>query len=156
MPRRGAVSKRKVLKDPIYNSERVTKLINKVMLDGKKGTAQRIVYEAFDMVFQKAGKDAIEVFTKAMENVMPLLEVKARRVGGATYQVPVEVRADRKEALGLRWIVDYARERSEKTMAERLGNEILDAFYSTGAAFNKIEDSHKIDEENKAFAHYRW
>ena len=156
MPRRGAVSKRKVLKDPIYNSELVTKLINNVMLDGKKNLAQKIVYGAFDIVAEKSGLDALEVFNKAMENVSPSLEVKARRVGGATYQVPMEVRADRKQALGLRWIVNYSRERSEKTMIERLSSEILDAFNSTGASVKKREDTHKMAEANKAFAHYRW
>ena len=156
MPRRGAVSKRKVLKDPIYNSELVTKLINNVMLDGKKNLAQKIVYGAFDIVAEKSGLDALEVFNKAMENVSPSLEVKARRVGGATYQGPMEVRADRKQALGLRWIVNFSRERSEKTMIERLSGEILDAFNSTGASVKKREDTHKMAEANKAFAHYRW
>lgn len=156
MPRRGAVSKRKVLKDPIYKSELVTKLINNVMLDGKKNLAQKIVYGAFDIVAEKSGLDALEVFNKAMENVSPSLEVKARRVGGATYQVPMEVRADRKQALGLRWIVNFSRERSEKTMVERLSGEILDAFNSTGASVKKREDTHKMAEANKAFAHYRW
>ena len=156
MPRRGAVSKRKVLKDPVYGSEMVTKLINNVMLDGKKSVAQNIVYGAFDIVFSKSGKDALEVFKKAMENVCPSLEVKPRRVGGATYQVPIEVRADRKRALGLRWIVDFSRKRSENTMIERLAAEILDAYNSTGASFKKKEDTHKMAEANKAFAHYRW
>lgn len=156
MPRRGAVSKRKVLKDPIYGSEIVTKLINNVMLDGKKNIAQKIVYGAFSLVAEKSGLDALEVFNKAMENVSPSLEVKARRVGGATYQVPMEVRSDRKQTLGLRWIVRYSRERSEKTMVERLSSEILDAFNSTGASFKKREDTHKMAEANKAFAHYRW
>ena len=156
MPRRGAISKKHITRDPVYHSELVSKLINKVMLDGKKTLASKIVYDAFNVVENKSGKTAMEVFTKAMENVSPSLEVKARRVGGATYQVPVEVRSSRKEALGLRWIVNYARDRSEKTMVDRLSAEILDAFNSTGSAFKKKEDTHKMAEANKAFAHYRW
>lgn len=156
MPRKGHVSKRDVLPDPIYNSKIVTKLINKVMLDGKRGIAQRIVYGAFDRVAEKTGKDALEVFEEALNNVMPVLEVKARRVGGATYQVPVEVRADRRQSLGIRWIVEFARSRSEKTMEERLANEIMDASNNTGAAVKRKEDMHKMAEANKAFAHYRW
>ena len=156
MPRRGAVSKRKVMKDPVYGSEVVTKLINNVMLDGKKSLASKIVYDALEIVSDKSGKPAMETFNIAMENVCPSLEVKARRVGGATYQVPMEVSAHRKQALGLRWIVRYSRERSEKTMIQRLSAEIMDAFNSTGAAFKKKEDTHKMAEANKAFAHYRW
>jgi len=156
MPRRGGIGKRSVIKDSVYHSAVVSKLINKVMLDGKKNLASKIVYDAFNIVENKSGKTAMEVFKKAMENVSPSLEVKARRVGGATYQVPMEVRAERKEALGLRWIVNYARERSEHTMVERLSAEILDAFNSTGASFKKKEDTHKMAEANKAFAHYRW
>ena len=156
MPRRGAISKRKVMKDPIYGSEVVTKLINNVMLDGKRTLASKIVYDALEIVSQKLGKPALEAFNLAMENVCPSLEVKARRVGGATYQVPIEVSATRKQALGLRWIVRYSRERSEHTMTQRLSAEIMDAFNSTGAAFKKKEDTHKMAEANKAFAHYRW
>jgi small subunit ribosomal protein S7 len=156
MPRRGNIAKRDVLADPIYNSELVSRLINNVMLDGKKGVAQKIVYDAFNIVAEKTGKDALEVFEQAMENVMPVLEVKARRMGGATYQVPMEVRPERKQTLGLRWITKYARLRNEKTMKERLAGEILDAVNSTGGAFKKREDTHKMADANKAFAHYRW
>ena len=156
MPRRGNIAKRDVLADPIYNSELVSRLINNVMLDGKKGVAQKIVYDAFNIVAEKTGKDALEVFEQAMENVMPVLEVKARRMGGATYQVPMEVRPERKQTLGLRWITKYARLRNEKTMKESLAGEILDAVNSTGGAFKKREDTHKMADANKAFAHYRW
>mgnify|MGYP003089628352 FL=1 len=156
MPRRGSIAKRDVLPDPLYNSKLVTRLINNVMYDGKKGVAQKIVYSAFDIIAEKTGKEPLEVFEAAMENVMPVLEVKARRVGGATYQVPMEVRPERKETLGLRWISTYARARSEKTMKERLANEILDAVNGAGGAFKKREDTHKMAEANKAFAHYRW
>ena len=156
MPRRGNIAKRDVLADPIYNSELVSRLINNVMLDGKKGVAQKIVYDAFNIVAEKTGKDALEVFEQAMENVMPVLEVKARRMGGATYQVPMEVRPERRQTLGLRWITKYSRERNERTMKERLAGEILDAVNSTGGAFKKREDTHKMADANKAFAHYRW
>ena len=156
MPRRGHVARRDVLPDPMYNSKTVTRLINNIMLDGKKGVAQKIVYDAFDIIKEKTGKDPVEVFEEAMNAVMPVLEVKARRVGGANYQVPIEVRPDRRETLGLRWITLYARKRSERTMAERLSNELLDAINSTGGAFKKKEDTHKMAEANKAFAHYRW
>jgi small subunit ribosomal protein S7 len=156
VPRKGHVPKRDVLPDPIYNDKVVTKLINKIMLDGKKGIAQKICYGAFDIIKEKTGKDPLEVFEQAMNNVMPVLEVKARRVGGATYQVPIEVRPDRRQALGLRWLVNYARERGEKTMKERLAAEIMDAANGTGGAFKKKEDTHKMAEANKAFAHYRW
>ena len=156
MPRKGFIAKREVLPDPIYNNVVVTKLINNIMLDGKKGVAQKIVYGAFDEVAEKSGKDAIEVFEEAMTNIMPQLEVKARRIGGATYQVPIEVRPDRRQALALRWLTLYSRKRSEKTMKERLANEILDASNNTGASVKKKEDMHKMAEANKAFAHYRW
>ena len=156
MPRRGQISKRDVLPDPVYNSKLVTKLINNIMLDGKKGVAQKIVYDAFEIVEAKESKNPLEVFTEALENIMPVLEVKARRVGGSTYQVPMEVRAERRQTLGLRWITAYSRNRSEKTMAERLAAEILDAKNSTGGAFKKKEDTHKMAEANKAFAHYRY
>ena len=156
MPRRGNIAKRDVLADPIYNSKMVTRLVNSVMLDGKKGVAQKIVYEAFDIIREKTGKEPLEVFEAAMENVMPVLEVKARRVGGATYQVPMEVRPERRQTLGLRWITLYSRQRSERTMKERLANEIIDAVNSTGSAFKKREDTHKMAEANKAFAHYRY
>ena len=156
MPRRGSIAKRDVLPDPMYNSKLVTRLINNVMLDGKKGVAQKIVYAAFDIIQEKTGNDPLETFENAMENVMPVLEVKARRVGGATYQVPMEVRAERRQTLGLRWITAYSRQRSERTMKERLAGEILDAINSTGGAFKKREDTHKMAEANKAFAHYRW
>lgn len=156
MPRRGHVARRDVLADPLYNSKTVTRLINNIMLDGKKGVAQKIVYDAFDIIKEKTGKDPVEVFEEAMNCVMPVLEVKARRVGGANYQVPIEVRPDRRETLGLRWITMFSRKRSERTMAERLANELLDAINSTGGAFKKKEDTHKMAEANKAFAHYRW
>ena len=156
MPRKGHIQKRDVLADPIYNSKIVTKLINNVMLDGKKGIAQKIVYGAFDRVAAKTGKDALEVFEEAMNNVMPVLEVKARRIGGATYQVPIEVRADRRQALGLRWLTLFARKRGEKTMEERLAHEIMDAANNAGSAVKRKEDMHKMAEANKAFAHYRW
>ena len=156
MPRRGKVSKRDVLQDPIYSSKLVTRLINNIMLDGKKGVAQKIVYGAFDIVSEKSGKPALEVFEAAMENIMPNLEVKARRVGGATYQVPMEVRADRRQTLGLRWITKYARLRNEQTMREKLAAEILDAVNGVGGSVKKREDTHKMAEANKAFAHYRW
>ena len=156
MPRRGNVPKREVLPDPIYNSVLVTKLINSVMLDGKKGVAQKVVYDAFHIVEEKTGKSGLEAFTEAMENVMPTLEVKARRVGGATYQVPMEVRPERRQTLGLRWITKYSRARSEKTMRERLAGEILDACNNLGGAVKKREDTHKMAEANKAFAHYRY
>ena len=156
MPRRGQISKRDVLPDPLYGSKLVTKLINNVMQDGKKGVAQKIVYEAFAMIEAKQGTNALEVFNAAMENVMPVLEVKARRVGGSNYQVPMEVRAERRQTLGLRWIISYARSRGEKTMAERLANEIMDAKSGMGGAFKKKEDTHKMAEANKAFAHYRF
>ena len=156
MPRRGSIPKRDVLPDPVYNSKLVTRLINNIMLDGKKGVAQKIVYDAFDIVAEKTGKDALEVFEQSMENIMPLLEVKARRVGGATYQVPIEVRPDRRVTLGLRWLTTYSRARSERTMKERLANEIMDAVNNSGASVKKREDTHKMAESNKAFAHYRW
>ena len=156
MPRRGNVAKRDVLPDPMYNSKLVTRLVNNIMLDGKKGVAQKIVYEAFDIVAEKTGKDALEVFEQAMENVMPSLEVKARRVGGSTYQVPMEVRPERRQTLGLRWLTNYSRLRSEKTMKERLAGEILDAINGAGGAAKKRDDTHKMAEANKAFAHYRW
>jgi len=156
VPRKGHVPKREVLPDPIYNDKVVTKLINKVMLDGKKGIAQKIVYGAFDIVREKTGKDPLEVFEQALNNVMPVLEVRARRVGGATYQVPVEVRPERRQALGIRWIVNFARQRSERTMRQKLAGEIMDAANNTGNAVKKKEDTHKMAEANKAFAHYRW
>lgn len=156
VPRKGYVAKRDVLPDPIYNDKVVTKLINNIMIDGKKGIAQKICYGAFDIIKEKTGKDPLEVFEQALNNVMPVLEVKARRVGGATYQVPVEVRPERRQALGLRWLVNYARLRGERTMKERLAAEILDATNSMGGAFKKKEDTHKMAEANKAFAHYRW
>ena len=156
MPRRGNVAKRDVLPDPMYNSKLVTRLINSVMLDGKKGVAQKIVYGAFEIVQQKTGKEPLEVFEQAMENVMPSLEVKARRVGGSTYQVPMEVRPERRQTLGLRWLTSYSRSRSERTMKERLAGEILDAINGAGGAAKKREDTHKMAEANRAFAHYRW
>ena len=156
MPRRGYIAKREVLPDPIYNSKVVTKLINNIMLDGKKTVAQKIVYDAFDFIKEKEGKDALEVFEAALNNIMPVLEVKARRVGGATYQVPMEIRAERRQTLGLRWLVNYARNRNEKTMAEKLANEIIDAMNSTGGSFKKKEEMHRMAEANKAFAHYKW
>ncbi len=156
MPRRGTIAKRDVLPDPMYNSKVVTKLINNVMLDGKKAVAQNIVYDAFDIIKEKEGKDPLEVFEQALENVMPVLEVKARRVGGATYQVPLEIRPDRRQTLGLRWLVSYSRKRHEKTMSEKLAGEILDAIAGNGGAYKKKEDVHKMAEANKAFAHYKW
>ncbi|MCX7715306.1 MAG: 30S ribosomal protein S7 [Clostridia bacterium] len=156
MPRKGFIAKREVLPDPIYNSVVVTKLINNIMLDGKKGVAQRIVYDAFDIIREKTGSDPLEVFQKAMDQIMPVLEVKARRVGGATYQVPMEVRPERRQTLGLRWLTRYSRERNEKTMKERLANEIMDAVNGTGGAVKKREDTHKMAEANRAFANYRW
>ena len=156
MPRRGGVQKRDVLPDPMYGSKVVTKLINQVMYDGKRGTAQRICYDAFDIIKDKTGREPLEVFDQAMENVMPLLETKARRVGGSNYQVPIEVRPDRRQTLGLRWLVTFTRKRGERTMADRLAAEIMDAANNTGASVKKREDTHKMAEANKAFAHYRW
>ena len=156
MPRRGQISKREVLPDPMYGSTLVTKLINNMMYDGTKGVAQKIVYDAFKIVEAKTEKNALEVFTEALENVMPVLEVKARRLGGSTYQVPMEVRAERRQTLGLRWIRTYSRQRSERTMAERLAGEILDATNNMGGAFKKKEETHRMAEANKAFAHYRY
>ena len=156
VPRKGYIAKREVLPDPMYNNIVVTKLINNIMLDGKKGVAQNIVYGAFEIVAEKTGKDAVEVFTEAMENIMPVLEVKARRVGGATYQVPIEVRPDRRQTLGLRWLTLYSRQRNERTMRERLAGEILDAVNNMGSAVKKKEDTHKMAEANRAFSHYRW
>ena len=156
MPRRGQISKRDVLPDPLYNSKLVTKLVNNIMLDGKKGVAQKIVYDAFAEVEAKAGQNALEVFQAALENVMPVLEVKARRVGGSNYQVPMDVRPERRQTLGLRWMVSYARSRNERTMSERLAGEILDAKNSTGGAFKKKEETHRMAEANKAFAHFKY
>ena len=156
VPRKGFIAKREVLPDPMYNNIVVTKLINNIMLDGKKGVAQNIVYGAFEIVAEKTGKDALEVFLAAMENIMPVLEVKARRVGGATYQVPMEVRPERRQTLGLRWLTVYSRARSERTMKERLANEIMDAVNNLGASIKKKEETHKMAEANKAFSHYRW
>jgi small subunit ribosomal protein S7 len=156
MPRRGSAPKRDVLPDPIYNSIMLTKLVNQVMLDGKRGTAQRICYEAFDIIREKMGLDPLEVFEKAMENIMPVLEVKSRRVGGATYQVPIEVRPERRQTLGIRWLVDNTRKRSERTMKQRLAGELMDAYNGTGGSVKKREDTHKMAEANRAFAHYRW
>ena len=156
MPRKGHTQKRDVLADPLYSNKVVTKLINNIMLDGKRGVAQKIVYGAFEEVAEKTGKDAVEVFEEAMNNIMPVLEVKAKRIGGATYQVPIEVRPDRRQALGLRWLTMFSRKRSEKTMEERLANEILDAANNTGASVKRKEDMHKMAEANKAFAHYRF
>ena len=156
MPRKGFIAKREVLPDPMYNNIVVTKLINNIMLDGKKGVAQSIVYGAFEIIAEKTGKEALEVFTQAMENIMPVLEVKARRVGGATYQVPIEVRPERRQTLGLRWLTKYSRERNERTMKERLAGEILDAVNNMGGAVKKKDDTHKMAEANKAFSHYRW
>lgn len=156
MPRRGNVPKREILPDPVYNSVLVTKLINSIMLDGKKGVAQKVVYDAFDIIKAKTDRNPQEAFTEALNNIMPSLEVKARRVGGATYQVPIEVRPERRQTLGLRWLTTYARKRSEKTMKERLSGEILDALNNTGASVKKREDTHKMAESNKAFAHFRW
>ena len=156
VPRKGYIAKREVLPDPMYNNVVVTKLINNIMLDGKKGVAQSIVYGAFEIIAEKTGKDALEVFTQAMENIMPVLEVKARRVGGATYQVPIEVRPERRQTLGLRWLTRYSRERNERTMKERLAGEIMDATNNMGGAVKKKDDTHKMAEANKAFSHYRW
>ena len=156
VPRRGNIAKRDVLADPLYNSKMVTRLINNIMYDGKKGVAQKIVYDAFDIVKEKTGNDPLESFEKALENIMPVLEVKARRVGGSTYQVPMEVRPERRETLGLRWLTTYARARSERTMRERLAGEIMDAVNGNGNACKKREDTHKMAEANKAFAHYRY
>jgi len=156
MPRKGPVPRRDVLPDPIYNSKLVTRLINRIMIDGKKGVAQRILYNAFDLIRERTGKNPMEVFEQALKNVMPVLEVKARRVGGANYQVPVEVKPERRTSLGLRWLVNYARLRGEHTMEERLAAEIIDAANNTGAAVKKRDDTHKMAEANKAFAHYRW
>ena len=156
MPRRGSISKRDVLPDPLYNSKLVTKLINNVMYDGKKGVAQTIVYDAFNLIEEKVGQNALEVFQAALDNIKPELEVKARRVGGSTYQVPMEVRADRQQTLALRWLINYSRSRSERTMAERLAGEIMDAKNSMGGAFKKKEETHRMAEANKAFAHYRY
>lgn len=156
MPRRGQIAKRDVLPDPLYNSKVVTRLINNIMLDGKKGVAQKIVYGAFNIIQEKTGNDPIETFEQAMENVMPVLEVKARRIGGATYQVPLEVRPERRQTLGLRWITAFARARSERTMKERLAAEIMDAANKTGGAVKKCEDTHRMAEANKAFAHFRY
>jgi len=156
VPRRGNVPKREILPDPIYSSVLVTKLVNSIMLDGKKGVAQKVVYGAFDIIKEKTGNEPQEVFVQAMENIMPSLEVKARRVGGATYQVPMEVRPARRQTLGLRWLTNYSRARGERTMAERLAGEIMDAANNTGSAVKKREDTHKMAESNKAFAHFRW
>ncbi|MBQ7779121.1 MAG: 30S ribosomal protein S7 [Clostridia bacterium] len=156
MPRRGQISKRDVLPDPLYNSKLVTKLINNVMLDGKKGVAQKIVYDAFKVVEEKSGKNALEAFTTALDNIMPVLEVKARRVGGSTYQVPMDVRPERRQTLGLRWLVTYSRARGEKTMADRLAAEIVDAINGVGGAVKKREETHRMAEANKAFAHYKY
>lgn len=156
MPRRGQISKRDVLPDPLYNSKLVTKLINNIMYDGKKGVAQKIVYDAFKVVEEKSGKSALEAFVAALDNIMPVLEVKARRVGGSTYQVPMEVRPERRQTLGLRWLVTYARTRGEKTMADRLAAEIVDAVNGTGGAVKKREETHRMAEANKAFAHYKY
>ena len=156
MPRRSRQTKRDVMNDPVYNNKTVTKLINQIMQSGKKGVAESIVYDAFDIIKEKTGKDPLEVFDQALKNVMPVLEVKARRVGGANYQVPIEVRHDRRQTLAIRWLTKYSRDRSGRTMRERLASEILDAASSTGATFKKKEDTHKMAEANKAFAHYRW
>ena len=156
MPRRGNVPKREILPDPVYHSVLVTKLTNSIMLDGKKGVAQKVVYDAFRIIEEKTGKSPLEVFTAALDNIMPSLEVKARRVGGSTYQVPMEVRPERRQTLGLRWLTNYSRNRGEKTMKERLAGEIMDAANNTGSAVKKREDTHKMAESNRAFAHYRW
>ena len=156
MPRRGFIPKREVLADPVYNSVVVTKLINQVMYDGKRGVAQKVCYGAFDIIRNKTGREPLEVYEQAMANIMPVLEVKARRVGGATYQVPIEIRPERRQTLALRWLVSYSRNRSERTMMERLSGEIMDAANSTGNTFKKKEDTHKMAEANRAFAHYRW
>ncbi|MGL4523433.1 MAG: 30S ribosomal protein S7 [Bacilli bacterium] len=156
MPRKGPVAKRDVLPDPLYNSKLVTRLVNKLMIDGKRGTAQKIIYNAFELIQERTGKEPMEVFEAALKNIMPVLEVRARRVGGANYQVPVEVRPDRRSTLGLRWLVNYSRKRGEKTMEQRLAGELMDAANGAGAAVKKREDTHKMAEANKAFAHYRW
>ncbi len=156
MPRKGHIPKRPVMEDPIYKDKIVTKLINQIMLDGKKGVSQRIVYGAFNSISEKTGEDALEVFYKALNNIMPVLEVKARRVGGATYQVPIEVSPQRRQTLGLRWLITYSRKRGERTMSERLSKEIMDAANGVGASVKKKEDTHKMAEANKAFAHFRW
>lgn len=156
MPRKGHIAKRDVLPDPVYNSKVVTKFINSIMEDGKKGVAQKICYDAFELIAKRSGKEALEVFEEAMNNVMPLLEVKARRIGGATYQVPIEVRPERRQTLGIRWMLIAARKRGEKLMSERVAGELLDASNNTGAAVKKREDTHKMAEANKAFAHYRY
>ena len=156
MPRRGNVPHREVLPDPVYNSKLVSKLVNSIMLDGKKGVAQKVVYGAFDIIKEKTGNEPLDVFTQAMENIMPVLETKTRRVGGANYQVPMEVRPARRQTLGLRWLTAYSRARGERTMAERLAGELMDAANNTGAAVKKREDTHKMAEANKAFAHFRW
>lgn len=156
MPRKGHIPKREVMQDPIYNDKAVTKLINQLMYDGKKGVAQSIVYGAFDIIKEKTGEEPLEIFNKAMNNIMPVLEVKARRVGGATYQVPIEVRPERRQTLGLRWLVTYSRKRGEKTMRERLAKELMDAANNVGASVKKREDTHKMADANKAFAHFRW
>ncbi|AGA67974.1 SSU ribosomal protein S7P [Desulfitobacterium dichloroeliminans LMG P-21439] len=156
MPRKGYIAKREILPDPIYKNRTLTKFVNQIMLDGKKGTAESICYNAFDIIQEKTGKDPIEVFETALKNVMPVLEVKARRVGGANYQVPIEVRTDRRQTLGLRWLVAYARKRSEKTMEEKVAGELMDAANNTGGSIKKKEDTHKMAEANKAFAHFRW
>lgn len=156
MPRKGYIAKRDILPDPIYHNKIVTKFINQIMLDGKKGVAESIVYNAFSVIQEKSGKDPIEVFETALKNVMPVLEVKARRVGGANYQVPIEVRADRRQTLGLRWLVNFSRKRGEKTMQEKVAGELMDAANNTGGSIKKREETHKMAEANKAFAHYRW
>ena len=156
VPRRGSVAKRDVLPDPLYNSKLVTRLINNIMIDGKRGVSQKIVYGAFDIIREKSGKEPLEVFEQSMENIMPLVEVKSRRVGGATYQVPIEVRPERRQTLGLRWMTTYSRNRSERTMKERLAGEILDAVNGSGNAAKKRDDTHKMAEANRAFAHYKW
>ena len=156
MPRRGFIPKREVLPDPVYGTVVVTKLINQIMLDGKRGVAQQVCYSAFEMIAEKSGKEATEVFQQAMNNVMPQLEVKARRVGGATYQVPVEIRPERRQTLALRWLVDFSRNRGEKTMAERLANELMEAANNAGNSVKRKEEMHRMAEANKAFAHYRW
>ena len=156
MPRKGHVSKREVLPDPLYSNKVVTKLINTIMLDGKKGAAQKIVYKAFELVAEKKDVKALDAFEEALNNIMPILEVKARRVGGATYQVPIEIRPDRRQALGLRWLVNFSRRRSEKTMQERLAGEIMDAINNTGGSVKRKEEVHRMAEANKAFSHYRW
>lgn len=156
VPRKGHIPKRDVLADPIYNDKIITKLVNNIMLDGKKGVAQQICYDAFDIIKEKLDKDPLEVFEQSLNNIMPVLEVKARRVGGATYQVPMEVRPERRQALGLRWLVGYARKRSERKMSQRLAGEIMDAINGLGGAFKKKEDTHKMAEANKAFSHYKW